>query len=159
MNTAALLNALKNRLFASDRTISNNLIVLNNKVLLKIRSAIFFWRILFKIFSLMTDENSCSANQLSWLIKRTSIFLSRLKNRTWDETELTADETIFDLFNWSILSVCDVLREITETTFEIKNLKTTALIEKVEVSVLIISTLLAVTEKLSTKSLSKKAFI
>ena len=158
MNAIALLNALKNRSFASDWTISDNFIVLDSKILFRIRSAMSFWRISFKTFSLMTDENSCSANWMSWLIEKASTFLSRLKNRIWDETELTANETTFDLFNWSIFSTCDALREVTEAIFEIENLKTTALVEGVEVSILIISTLLAITEKLSTKSSSEKAF-
>ena len=76
-----------------------------------------------------------------------------------NETELTADETTFDLFNWLILSVYDVLREVTETTFKIKNLKTTTLVEEIEMSILIILTLFAVTEKLSTKSSLKKTFV
>ena len=47
----------------------------------------------------MIDENSCFANRMSWLIKEVSIFLLKLKNYTWDEIELTVDETTFDLFN------------------------------------------------------------
>ena len=107
----------------------------------------------------MINENSCSANRVSWLIKEASIFLLRLKNRIWDETELAADETIFDLFNWSIYSACDALREVTEAIFEVKDLKTIAFIEEVEVSILIISTLLAVVEELLTISSSKKTFV
>ena len=158
MNAIALLNAFKSRLFASDWTISDNLTVFDSKILFRIRSAMFFWRISFKTFLLMTDENSCFANRVSWLIKEASIFLLKLKNRTWNETELTADETTFDLFDWSILSVCDVLREVTETTFEIENLKTTALVEEVEVLISIVSALLAVTEKFLTKSSSEETF-
>ena len=45
-----------------------------------------------------------------------------------------------------------------KTIFKIENLKTTALVEEVEMSILIISPLLAVTEKLSTKSSLKKIF-
>ena len=110
------------------------------------------------MFLLMTDENSYSVNQLFWLIKGASIFFSKLKNRIWNEIELTVNETTFDLFNWSIFSTCDVLREVAETSFEIKNLKTIVLVEEVEVSVLIISTLLAIIEKLSTQSSSEKIF-
>ena len=158
MNATALLNAFKNCSFTSNRTISSNFIVLDSKIFFKIRSAMSSWKILFKTSSLMTDENSCSASQVSWLIKKTSTSLSRLKNRTWDETELTADETTFNLFNWSILSTCDALYGVTEAIFEIKNLKTITFVEKVEVSILIISILLAVTEKLLTKSSSEKTF-
>ena len=156
MNATALLNAFKNRLFASNRTISDNLIVFNSKIFFKIRSAMSSWKILFKTSSLMTDENLCSVNQMSWLIKETSISLSRLKNCIWNEVELTADETTFDLFNWSIFSTCDVLREVTETIFKIENLKTIVLVEEVEVLILIISTFFAVTEELLTKSSLKK---
>ena len=153
-----MLNALKNRLSASNWTILSNLIVLDSKVLFKIRSAMSSWRISFKTSSLIIDENSCSAKQLSRLIKKTNTFLSKLKNRTWNEIELTADETTFDLFNWLTLSTYDVLREITETIFKIENLKTIILVEEIEVSISIISTLFAVTEKFLTKSSSKKAF-
>ena len=159
MNAVALLNAFKNRLFASDWIISGHFTVLNSKVFLRIRSAMFFWRISFKTSSLMTDENLCSVSRMSWLIERASISLSRLKNCTWNETELAADETTFDLFNWSILSTCDVLREVTETIFEIENLKTTAFAEEIEVSVSVISFLLTVIEKLSTKSSLKETFV
>ena len=159
MNAAALLNAFKSRSFVSNRIISNNLIVFGSKILFKIRFIMFSWRILFKTSSLMTDKDSCSANRMFWLIERTNISLSRLKNYIKDETELTADETIFDLFDWSILSTCDALREVTETIFEIENLKTTAFVERIEMSVSIVSILLAVIEELLTKSLLKKAFI
>ena len=47
---------------------------------------------------------------------------------------------------------------MTKTIFEIKNLKTIAFVEEVEMSNLIISTLFTVTEKLLTKSLSEKIF-
>ena len=95
---------------------------------------------------------------MSWLIEKTSISLSRLNNCIENETELTADETTLDLFNWSILSACDVLREVTEAIFEIENLKTIALVEEIEMLILIVSILLAVTEELLTKSSSKEAF-
>ena len=91
--------------------------------------------------------------------KKTNIFLSRLKNRIWNEIELAADETTFDLFNWLILSTCDVLYEITKAIFKIETLKTTALVEKVEVLILIISILFTMTEEFLTKSLSKKTFV
>ena len=55
-----------------------------------------------------------------------------------------------------IFSICDVLREMTKAIFEIKNLKTTALVEEIEVSILITSILFTVTEKLLTKSSLKK---
>ena len=93
------------------------------------------------------------------MIKEASIFLLKLKNCTWNENELTADETIFDLFDWSIFSTCDVLREMTETIFEIENLKTTVLVKEIEVLISIISILFSMTEKLLMKSSSKKTFI
>ena len=158
MNATALLNAFKSRLFVSDRTISDNLTILDSKILFRIRFAMFFWWILFKTFSLMINENSYSASRGSWLIKRTNISLSRLKNCIWDQTELAANETTFDLFNWSILLTCDVLRGMTEAIFKIEDLKTTALVEEIEVLISIISILLAVTEKLLTKSSSEKTF-
>ena len=99
MNAIALLNAFKSRLFISDRTISDNFTVFDNKIFLRICFVMFFWKILFKMFSLMIDENLCFVNQLSWLIRKANIFLLKLKNCIWDETELIADETTFDLFN------------------------------------------------------------
>ena len=48
---------------------------------------------------------------------------------------------------------------MTKTIFKNENLKTIVLVEKVEMLILIISTLLVVTEKFSTKSSSKKVFI
>ena len=159
MNATALLNAFKSRLFVSDRTILNNLTVLDSKILFRIRSAMFFWKILFKTFSLMTDENSYFINRLSWLIEEANIYLSRLKNYIWNETELTVDETTFDLFNWLIFSACNVLRGKTEAIFKIENLKTTVLVEEIEVSISIISILLAMTEKFSIKSSSEEVFV
>ena len=47
---------------------------------------------------------------------------------------------------------------MTKMIYKIENLKTTVLVKEVEVLILIILTLLAVTEKLSTKSLSEKTF-
>ena len=64
----------------------------------------------------------------------------------------------FDLFHWLILSTCNALREMTETIFKIENSKMIVLIEEVEMLILIISILLTVTEKLSTKSSLKKTF-
>ena len=158
MNAVALLNAFKNCSFASDRTISNNLIVFDSKILFRIRSAMFSWKISFKAFLLMTDENSCSVNRMFWLIKETNISLSKLKNCIWDKTELAADETTLDLFNWLIFSTYNVLREVTEAIFEIENLKTTVLVEKVKMLISVVSTLLAVIEEFSTKSSSKETF-
>ena len=34
------------------------------------------------------------------MIKEISISLSKLKNCTWNKTELTANKTTFDLLNW-----------------------------------------------------------
>ena len=48
---------------------------------------------------------------------------------------------------------------MTETIFEIKNLKTTVLVEEVEMLISIISTLFTVTEELLTKSSSKETFV
>ena len=48
---------------------------------------------------------------------------------------------------------------MTKTIFKTGNLKTTALVEEIEVLISIISILLAVTEELSMKSSSKEAFI
>ena len=48
---------------------------------------------------------------------------------------------------------------MTETIFEIENLKTTAFVEEVEMSVSIISILLAMTEEFLTKSSSKRTLI
>ena len=47
---------------------------------------------------------------------------------------------------------------MTKAIFEIENLKTTALAERIEVLILIISALLAVTEKFLTKSSLKETF-
>ena len=47
---------------------------------------------------------------------------------------------------------------MTEAIFKIENLKTITFVEEVEMSILIISTLLTVTEEFSTKSSSEKAF-
>ena len=65
---------------------------------------------------------------------------------------------IFDLFNWLIFSTCDVLHEMIKTIFKIENLETIAFVEKIEMLILRISTLFAVTEKFSTKLLLKKIF-
>ena len=50
------------------------------------------------------------------------------------------------------------MREVIKAIFEIEDLKTTALVEKVEVLISIISVLFAVTEEFSTKFSSKEAF-
>ena len=106
----------------------------------------------------MTDKNSYFVNKLFWLIEKASIFLSKLKNHIWNKIELTTDKTIFNLFDWSIFSTCDALHEVTEAVFKIENLKTIAFVEEVEVLTLIIPTLLAMTEKFSTKLLLKETF-
>ena len=47
---------------------------------------------------------------------------------------------------------------MTETTFEIKNLKTTVLVKEIEISISIVSTLFTMTEKFSTKLSLKEVF-
>ena len=98
----------------------------------------------------------CKSNVLT--DKKGEYFFVKIE-KIWNETELAADETTFDLFNWLIFSICDVLRGVTEAIFKIENLKTIILVEKIEMSISIISILFAVIEKLLTKSSLKKVFI
>ena len=48
---------------------------------------------------------------------------------------------------------------MTKTIFKIENLKTIAFVKEIEMLILIISTLLAMIEKLSIKSSSKETFV
>ena len=58
-----LLNSFKNRSSTLNQTISNNRIVLDSKILLKIRFAMSSPRLLFKKSLLMTNENSVFTSQ------------------------------------------------------------------------------------------------
>ena len=108
MNAIALLNAFKNRLFISNRTISDNFIVFDNKILFRICFVLFLWRILFKTSLLIINKSLCFTSRLFLLIKKASIFLLKLKNCIWNKIKLATDETTFDLCETVYERVIDV---------------------------------------------------